>query len=65
MMMDRTGDVQVLLMDAKGSVVIDNQFSLTKGLNRNQLDLTGFDKGVYQLRVNDGKSTKTIKVVVI
>ncbi|MFM7079433.1 MAG: T9SS type A sorting domain-containing protein, partial [Bacteroidota bacterium] len=64
-MMDRSSDIQVLLMDAKGAIVIDHRYSLVKGLNRKQLDLTGFNKGVYQLRVNDGQSTKTIKLVVI
>lgn len=64
-LMDQASVVQVLLMDAKGAVVIDTQFSLSKGLNRKQLDFTGFEKGVYQLRVNDGQSTKTVKVVVI
>ncbi|MEY3342997.1 MAG: hypothetical protein RL090_681, partial [Bacteroidota bacterium] len=64
-MMDRSAEIQVVLMDSKGSIIIDSQYNMTRGLNRRQLDLTGYPKGVYQLRVNDGLSTKTIKVVII
>jgi len=64
-MMDRSAEIQVVLMDSKGSIIIDSQYNMTRGLNRRQLDLTGYPKGVYQLRINDGQSTKTIKVVII
>jgi hypothetical protein len=56
-------DMTIELVNISGQVVYRNQVSATYSYNE-EIDVTTFAKGVYYLKVNDGKGVKIEKVVV-
>jgi hypothetical protein len=60
---DETATVTVL--DGLGKLVFNSAWSITKGLNVNQFDLSSMANGVYQVQVGYGDMVKSKKMVIV
>ena len=56
--------VEVRVFDITGKLVTTNTFEGTEGLNKNVLDISGLNKGIYILECNDGDKVRTSKLLI-
>lgn len=56
--------VEVRLYDITGKLVLSNVFEGNEGLNKNVIDLSALNKGIYILECNDGEKVQTSKLII-
>ena len=54
--------LRLRLLDNSGTQLLAGALRLKTGLYQQQLDLTGFDKGIYHIQLTDGKETLTRQI---
>lgn len=62
--MENDGDVQIAIMDASGRITVQEHFTLGKGNNQANFDLSRLNAGMYLVQVRNGESVHTRKLVV-
>jgi hypothetical protein len=60
---DGMNTVNLKVTDLQGRTIINKALQGSQFINE-ELDLSGFAKGIYNLNLNSEKGTKTVKVVV-
>ena len=60
----RPTDVQVSVLNLLGQTVINTRFDLGQGLNKNQINLTELEAGLYILQMQSGDESYMKKVVI-
>ncbi len=58
-----TGEIRLTLSDILGQQLINHEVQLKNGKNVHHLNLEGFSKGIYMLKLQDGSNTLTRKVI--
>jgi hypothetical protein len=56
--------VEVRVYDITGKIVFTNSFNGVEGLNKNVIDISTLNKGVYMLECNDGDKVQTSKLLI-
>jgi hypothetical protein len=59
------GTATVMVLDGLGKLVMHSDWSLSKGLNVTQFDLSGMPNGVYQVQVRYREMVKSKKMVIV
>ncbi len=62
---DQSAEYMIKIINISGQVIVAENFHATEGINKTDIDLTMFSKGLYFLNIigNDGAS-KTVKVII-
>ncbi len=56
--------VEIKMFDITGKLVLSNNFEGNEGLNKNVLDISQLNKGIYMIECNDGEQVKTSKILI-
>ena len=56
--------VELRVYDITGKLVIANTFEGVEGLNKNVIDISNLNKGIYMLECNDGDKVQTSKLLI-
>ena len=59
------GNIEFKIYDVSGKMVFKQSGNAIKTSNRYQLDLRGFAKGTYMLKLTNGKEVSQVKVVLL
>ena len=54
----------VTVVNQSGMVVLQKNIAASKGLNKKMLDISTLQNGIYTIKINEGISTKTTKIIV-
>jgi len=57
-------DAQIVLMDASGRVVLEENVLFVRGTNQHSIDLESLSNGVYLVRLLNGESASTRKLII-
>jgi hypothetical protein len=59
-----TGSATLLISNQADGIVINKTIQLTKGVNRNNLDLSRLINGIYYIKLQTGNDFQTVKIIV-
>jgi hypothetical protein len=59
-----TGKASVIISNQMDGIVINKTIQLTKGVNRNTLDLSRLINGVYYIKLQTGNEVQSVKIIV-
>lgn len=60
----RDMSLQLRLLDGNGAQLLAGILNLAQGENRQEINLQGYDKGIYTLQILDGADTKNLEIEV-
>ena len=61
---DASKAVMVTVVNQSGMVVLQKNIAATQGVNKKMLDISTLKSGIYTIKINEGISVKTTKIIV-